>query len=73
MFYNYQSPHPHLPVHEQGEEPVAEGGEFLGLVLEDESFGKHRMNGFAKVADNFRAVWDGVGSHHGGIDSFVTV
>ena len=29
------SPHRHLPVHEHGQQPVAQGGEFLGLELED--------------------------------------
>ena len=27
------SPHRHLAVHEHGQEPVAEGGEFLGLLV----------------------------------------
>ena len=39
---NEFSPHPHLPVHQHRQQPVAEGGEFLVLRVWEENRGYSR-------------------------------
>jgi hypothetical protein len=43
VFFGSGSPHPHLAVHQHGEEPVAEGGEFLVLLVVVDDLSEDRL------------------------------